>query len=86
MNSKNRHYHWHTIFPRHWKSHAESVGYDIERMDSVIANITSKLEASLDIASEEAASISIRAEQTAEAVRKGTLRALGRFKPSVETG
>lgn len=79
INSKNRHYHWQTILPRHWGAHAKSVGYDTERMDSVIANITAKLEASLDIASEEAASISTRAEQTAEAIREGTLKALARF-------
>lgn len=80
VNSKNRHYHWHTILPRHWRTHAKSVGYDPDRMDSTIANITSKLEACLDIASEEAASISVRAEQSAEAIRKGTLKALERFK------
>jgi len=62
VNSKNRHYHWHTIFPRHWGTHAKSVGYDPERMDSTIVNITAKLAACLDIASEEAASISVRAE------------------------
>lgn len=80
VNSKNRHYHWHTIFPRHWASHAKSVGYDTERMDAVIASITSNLPVSLDIASEEAASISHRAEQTAETIRKGTLKALARFE------
>ncbi|MRJ43263.1 HipA domain-containing protein, partial [Idiomarina sp. FeN1] len=79
VNGKNRHYHWHTIFPRHWRTHAKSVGYDPDRMDSTIENITAKLEACLDIASEEAASISIRAEQSAEAIRKGTLKALERF-------
>ncbi|MFU8785488.1 type II toxin-antitoxin system HipA family toxin [Aliidiomarina sp.] len=80
VNSKNRHYQWHTILPRHWRTHAKSVGYDPERMDSTIANITSKLESCLDIASEEAASISVRAELSAEAIRKGTLKALERFK------
>jgi len=79
VNGKNRHYHWHTIFPRHWRTHAKSVGYDPDRMDSTIENITAKLEACLDIASEEAASISVRAEQSAEAIRKGTLKALERF-------
>lgn len=48
-------------------------------MDFVIANITSRLGACLDIAAEEAAIISLRAEQTAEAIRKGTLKALERF-------
>ena len=80
VNSKNRHYHWHTIFPRHWRTHAKNVGYDPDRMDSIIVNITSKLEACLDLASEEAASISIRAEKSAEAIRKATLKALERFK------
>lgn len=79
VNSKNRHYHWHTIFPRHWATHAKSLGYNPERMDSVIADITGKLENCLDIASEEAASISTRAEHTADAIRAGTLKALQRF-------
>jgi serine/threonine-protein kinase HipA len=80
VNSKNRHYHWHTILPRHWGTHAKSVGYDPDRMDSTMVNITSKLEACLDVASEEATSISVRAEQSAETIRKGTLKALERFK------
>ena len=45
-------------------------------MESVIANITAKLPASLDRASEESASISIRAEQVAEVIRKGALEDL----------
>lgn len=80
VNSKNRHYHWHSILPRHWGAHAKSVGYEPQRMESVIANITAKLPTSLDRASEEAASISDRAEQVAETIRNGAFKALARFK------
>jgi len=79
VNSKNRHYHWHTIFPRHWAQHAKSVGYDVERMSFIIESMTSKFEACLDIASEEATAISTRAEQVAESIRNGALKALERF-------
>lgn len=80
VNGKNRHYNWNTVYPRHWETHAKSVGYHKSRMDMVIANITSRLKTCLDIASEEAAYISPQAEQTAESIRKGALNALKRFK------
>lgn len=80
VNSKNRHYHWHTVLPRHWGAHSKSVGYEPQRMELVIANVTAMLPASLDRASEDSASIGIRAEQVAETIRNGVFKALARFR------
>lgn len=44
LHSKNTHYHWHTILPRHWFAQSKKVDFPETAMKNIIDESISKIE------------------------------------------
>ena len=77
--SKNRHYHWAEIQPRHWASTAAACGYAPEEMQRLVDEVMAGIEPA--VAKVEADLPTGFPEQVATPIFQGVRQAARKFQP-----